>query len=63
MERKKRVVIADIHSKNENGKCTGHFFFFAENYKNVTLVGKMTYGKGTIQKEVKFVILIMNLNI
>ena len=26
---------------------------FAENYKNVTLVGKMTYGKGTIQKEVK----------
>lgn len=34
MDRKKRVVIADIHSKNENGKCTGHFFFFAENYKN-----------------------------
>ena len=26
---------------------------FAENYKNVTLVGKTTYGKGTIQKEVK----------
>ena len=34
MECKKRIVIADIHSKNESGKCTGHFFFFAENYKN-----------------------------
>ena len=26
---------------------------FKENYKNVTLVGKMTYGKGTVQKDVK----------
>lgn len=35
MDCKRRVIIADIHSKSENGKCTGHFFFFAENYKNV----------------------------
>ena len=26
---------------------------FQENYRNVTLVGNMTYGKGTVQKEVK----------
>ena len=26
---------------------------FQENYKNVTLVGKQSYGKGTVQKEVK----------
>jgi carboxyl-terminal processing protease len=26
---------------------------FSENYENVTLVGKTTYGKGTVQKTVK----------
>lgn len=26
---------------------------FKDNYKNITLVGKMTYGKGTVQKDIK----------
>lgn len=31
----KRVIIADIKSNNNRGKCTGHFFALAKNYKAV----------------------------
>lgn len=31
----KRLIIADIKSVNNNGKCTGHYFSVAQNYKDL----------------------------
>ena len=52
---KNKINIPVVILINENSASASEIVAscFKENYKNVTLVGKMTYGKGTIQKEVK----------
>lgn len=35
MENKKRLIVADIHSNNNRGICSGHYYTVAQNYKDL----------------------------